>query len=215
VQSIDDCPASFSRPMALFALCLNDMLDDDVRQELLMPFVTRLGGSADTPEIELKRAELILRRTAADVLAPALARAGFPELAERCRSFKTRNELIDVARALRGDARSSVHPLLIAACDSAADGAQQWVAQRPAEVVRCASHVIGEIASVAGDGVPRAGRDRAVAKIYRQAAEILDAALKIGKRAEATGMEVVASRMDKAKQNGGRARSLAFGCDPL
>ena len=82
VQSIDDCPASFSRPMALFALCLNDMLDDDLRQELLMPFVTRLAGSADTPEIELKRAELLLQRTAANVLAPALARAGFPELAE-------------------------------------------------------------------------------------------------------------------------------------
>jgi hypothetical protein len=215
VQSIDDCPASFSRPMALFALCLNDMLDDDLRQELLIPFVARLGNSADTPEVELKRAELILQRTAANVLAPALARAGFSELAEQCRAFKTRNELIEVARSLRGDSRSSVHPLLIAACDSAADGAQQWIAQRPAEVVRCASHVIGEVASVIGDSVPRAGRERAVAKVYRQAAEILDAALKIGKQAETTGMDVVAGRMDKAKQNSGRARSLAFGCDPL
>jgi hypothetical protein len=191
------------------------MLDDEQRQDLLMPFVTRLGGSADAPEIELKRAELILQRAAANVLAPALARAGFPELAEQCRSFKTRSELIDVARSLRGQSRNGVHPLLIAACDSAADGAQQWLAQRPAEVVRCASHVIGEIASVVGDSVPRAGRERAIAKVYRQAAEILDAALKIGKQAEAAGMEVVATRMDKAKQNGGRARSLAFGCDPL
>jgi hypothetical protein len=215
VQSIDDCPASFSRPMALFALCLNDMLDDDLRQELLIPFVTRLGGSADTPEVELKRAELILQRTAANVLAPALARAGFPELAEQCRAFKTRNELIEVARSLRGDSRSSVHPLLIAACDSAADGAQQWLAQRPAEVVRCASHVVGEIASVIGDSVPRTGRERAVAKVYRQAAEILDAALKIGKQAETTGMDVVAGRMEKARQNSGRVRSLSFGCDPL
>src|SRR5262245_31599953 len=31
-----DLPASFSRPIALFALCLNDTLDDALRQELLM-----------------------------------------------------------------------------------------------------------------------------------------------------------------------------------
>src|SRR5262245_45512773 len=28
-----DLPASFSRPIALFALCLNDTLDDELRQE--------------------------------------------------------------------------------------------------------------------------------------------------------------------------------------
>ena len=118
-------------------------------------------------------------------------------------------------RSLRNECAPGVHPLLIAACDSAADGAQQWLARRPAEVVRCASHVIGEIASIAGDGVPHAGRERAMAKVYRQAAEILDAALKIGKQADPADMETVASRMDKARQNGGRARALAFGCDPL
>ena len=38
-----DLPASFSRPIAMFALCLNDTLGDELRQELLMPFVTRLA----------------------------------------------------------------------------------------------------------------------------------------------------------------------------
>ena len=56
VQSIDDCPSSFSRPMGLFAMCLNDVLDDDLRQQLLMRFVTRLAGSADA------RAESTARR---------------------------------------------------------------------------------------------------------------------------------------------------------
>src|SRR5262249_23088261 len=56
-----DVLAFFSRPIALFALCLNDTLDDALRQELLMPFVTRLAGSADTPKIEMTRAELVLR----------------------------------------------------------------------------------------------------------------------------------------------------------
>jgi hypothetical protein len=215
VQSIDDCPASFSRPMALFALCLNDMLDDDLRQELLMPFVTRLGGSADTPEVELKRAELILRRTAAEVLAPALERDGHRELAERCRAFKTPGELIDVARSLRRESGAIVHLLLVAACDSAADAAQQLMSRRSAEVVRCASHVIGEIASMAGDGIAHSGRERAMAKTHRQAAAILDAALRIGRQADAAGMDAVAERMDKAKQSAGRGRALAFGCDPL
>ena len=215
VQSIDDCPVSFSRPMALFALCLNDMLDDDLRQELLMPFVMRLGGSADSSEIELKRAELVLRRTAVNVLAPALAEAGLSGAAERCRAFKTHGELIDGLRSLRNDCSPGVHPLLIAACDSAADAAQQAIAHRPAEVVRCASHVIGEIASVIADGVPHAGRARAMAKVYRQAAEILAAALAIGNQSEPAAAAAVASRMDDAKRHGGRARVLALGCDPL
>ena len=34
VQSVDDCPSSFSRPMSLFAMCLNDALDDELRQEV-------------------------------------------------------------------------------------------------------------------------------------------------------------------------------------
>src|SRR5499426_4127338 len=59
VRRIDDCPASFSRPLALYAMCLNDIvLDDTLRQELLLPFVTRLAGSADTPEIDLQRVAL-------------------------------------------------------------------------------------------------------------------------------------------------------------
>jgi hypothetical protein len=125
VHSIDDCPASFSRPIAMFALCLNDLLEDALRQELLVPFVTRLDGTADTPKVEMARAEVMLRRTAADILAPALARAGFDELAEQCRSIAAPDELIEVARRLRGYTAPGVHLSLVAASASAADAVHQ------------------------------------------------------------------------------------------
>src|SRR5262252_8742627 len=56
VYCVKDLPASFSRPISMLALCLNDTLEDDLRQELLMPFVARLGSCADTPSVEMERA---------------------------------------------------------------------------------------------------------------------------------------------------------------
>jgi hypothetical protein len=133
VHSIDDCPASFSRPIAMFALCLNDLLEDAPRQELLMPFVTRLDGTADAPKVEMARAELMLRRTSSDILAPALARAGFDELAAQCHTLSAPDDLIAIARRLRRLSVPGVHQLLIAACDAAADAAQQWLSGRRAK----------------------------------------------------------------------------------
>src|SRR5262245_54324703 len=109
VYCVKDLPASFSRPISMLALCLNDTLDDELRQELLMPFVARLGGSSDAPEVEMARAELMLQRTAAEILAPALARAGYVELAERCRSLGTPTELVEIARCLRNADASVLH----------------------------------------------------------------------------------------------------------
>src|SRR5215475_14795915 len=64
VLRIDDCPLSFSRPLALYAMCLNEIvLDDTMRQQLLLPFVTRLAGSADTADVDMHRVALILQRT--------------------------------------------------------------------------------------------------------------------------------------------------------
>lgn len=200
VHSIDDCPASFSRPIAMFALCLNDLLEDAPRQKLLIPFVTRLDGTADTPKVEAARAEMMLRRTVADILAPALVRAGFGDLAKRCRAMARSDELIEVARFLRCRTAPGVHLLLVAACDSAADAAHQSASGRPSEVVRCLAHVVGDVAAVIADGVPAAARDCATAKVFRQAAAILDAALKIGNKADAVGTQAVVRRMEAAKR---------------
>src|SRR3974377_815838 len=45
VYSVRDLPASFSRPIAMLALCLNDTMGDELRQELLAPFVPPVCGS--------------------------------------------------------------------------------------------------------------------------------------------------------------------------
>jgi hypothetical protein len=58
--------------------------------------------------------------------------------------------------------------------------------------VFCTFSAIREVASLEGD--------RLVERVYRQAAAILDAAIAIGKQADATGMDVVAKRMTAAKQ---------------
>ena len=101
VYCVKDLPTSFSRPISMLALCLNDTLEDDLRQELLTPFVTRLAGSVDTPKVEMTRAELMLQRTVAEIVSPALARAGYVELADRCRSVRTPTELVEIARRMR------------------------------------------------------------------------------------------------------------------
>src|SRR5258708_11381414 len=73
VRSIEDCPASFSRPAAAYALFLNDLIENDaLRARALMPFVTRLEGSADKSETEKARTELIVLRTPTPLLAPPL-----------------------------------------------------------------------------------------------------------------------------------------------
>jgi len=187
-------PASFSRPIAMLALCLNDTLEDDLRQELLVPFVARLGGTADTPAIEMRRAELMLERTVADILAPALARAGYAEFAARCRSLRAPTELVAIARGLRNCNSAALHRSLISALDHAADAGRQWLSGLPPEVVFCTFSALREIASLESD--PDAQ------KVYRQAAAILDAALAIGNQAVSTGTTVLATRMDAAKRAG-------------
>jgi len=205
VYCVKDLPASFSRPISMLALCLNDTLDDTLRQELLLPFVTRLGGSADTPQVEMTRAELILDRTVNEVLAPALARAGHAELAERYRARNTPTELVAVAKRMRQDfmqqdfmqqdrtKSAALREPLVAAVEHAADAGRQWLAGLPTEVVFCAFSAMREIAALE--------RERSLEKVYRRAVTILDAALEVGNRAGAIGGDVVAQRMQVAKEN--------------
>jgi hypothetical protein len=196
VYCVKDLPASFSRPIAMLALCLNDTLEDDLRQELLRPFVTRLAGSADAPKIEMTRAELMLQRTVTEILAPALARAGLADVAERCRAVRTPTELVEVARRLRDCAGCGLHQSLISALEHAADAGRQWLAGLPTEVVFCTFSALRDIAAL----------DRDPIGVYRQAAAILAAATEIGNRADADDMPVVAQRMHAAKRTTVAAR---------
>jgi hypothetical protein len=193
VYCVKDMPAGFSRPIAMLALCLNDTLEDELRQELLVPFVPRLGGTADTPAIEMLRAELMLKRTVAEMMAPALARAGFGALADRCRALGSPVQLVEIARCLRNADGAARHASLVSAVEHAADAGRQWLSGLPTEVVFCTFSAMRELASI--------DNDRFVEAVYRRAAAILDAALDIGNRAEDYGDEVVARRLDAAKRS--------------
>jgi hypothetical protein len=191
VYCVKDLPASFSRPIAMLALCLNDTLEDDLRQELLMPFVARLAGSADTAKVEMARAEFMLQRTLIEILAPALARAGYGELAERCSTLGSPTELVEIARSLRTTGALALHPSLISAVEHAADAGRQWLAGLPTEVVFCTFSAMREIAALEGE--------RLAERVYRRAAAILDGALAIGRHSDEIEPDVVVRRMDAAK----------------
>lgn len=201
VYCVKDLPETFSRPAAMLALCLNDTLEDDLRQELLLPFVARLAGSADAPKVEMTRAELMLERTVTEMLAPALARAGFVDLAERSRSYRTPTELAAVARHVRDCAGAVLPRALLAAFDHVADAGQQWLWGLPTEVVFCAFAAMREVAALEGTR----GREQ----VYRRAADILAAALAIGNQAPDEAVELVAHRLADAKQTAEHALAPA------
>src|SRR5262245_56324927 len=193
VYCVKDMPASFSRPIAMLALCLNDTLEDELRQELLVPFVARLGATASTAAIELLRAELMLKRTVSEIMAPAMARAGFGDLAERCRALGSPVQLVEIARLLRNSEGAARHASLVSAVEHAADAGRQWLSGLPTEVVFCTFSAMRELASI--------DDERFVEPVYRRAAEILDAALEIGNQSDVGGVEVVAKRLYAAKRS--------------
>ena len=133
------------------------------------------------------------------------------ELSDRCRSITTPQDLFYLAHAIRGEARlnSGVHLLLISACDHAADAAEQWNSSRPTEIVLSASRVVGEVAAAVSDHVPPSYRDRATADVYRQAAAILDDALKIGKQSAMTSDEMAVLRLEDAKHAAAKREQAA------
>jgi len=200
VRRIDDCPMSFSRPLALYAMCLNEIiLSDSLRQELLMPFVTRLAGSVDTPDIEMVRVALIVQQTVAAILPEALARAGYEWEAERCRSVDTIEDAVVAVKHLCGRNWYARGPHLIGLINTINLAVEDFVAHRAVDAAQYAGTAIADVAeiivSIGGDGAKRAADNT-----YRQGAAILDAALKIGRQAHILPTEVVAQRLQSVKR---------------
>jgi hypothetical protein len=87
VGAARNCPECFSRPITEFAIRLNDGMPDDLRQELLVPFIGRLAGSADQASVETARCEFIVfethRRIASRMCVDVLER---PDFAKACQS---------------------------------------------------------------------------------------------------------------------------------
>jgi len=200
VRRIDDCPASFSRPLALYAMCLNEIvLSDALRQELLMPFVTRLASSADTLETDLERVALILRRTVSEILPEAFEFAGRGREARRCRGVATIQEAVAVVKELSGQDWHGRGVHLTGLINSISMASEDYLAFRAVDAAQYAGTAIADVAEVIGS-VGGRGAAAATEKVYRQGAVILDAALKIGNRADAIAIDLVATRMETAKR---------------
>ena len=117
VSSADDCPPCFSRVLSAYAIVLNDNLTDDRRQSLLMPFVTRLAGTADSDEIEWQRFDYIMLGFVRMVL-PITLRGWQDDLAAECEAVTGYDQAISVVNKI--GARALARDLALA-CDLARD----------------------------------------------------------------------------------------------
>jgi hypothetical protein len=199
VRRIDDCPPSFSRPLALYAMCLNEIvLDDTLRQELLLPFVARLAGAADTPEVDLQRVALILQRTVAEIVPEAFDWLGRSREARRCRAVTTADEAVAVVKALLGQEWRGAR--LSGLMSSLSMATEDYLSGRAIDVAQYSGTAIADVAEIIGS-VGGRGAAKAAEAVYRRGAAILDGALKIGNKAEPIAPDVVVRRMDTVRQS--------------
>jgi hypothetical protein len=202
VRSIEDCPASFSRTAATYAMFLNDLIEnDELRRRVLMPFVTKLEGSADGPHIEKERAGLIVKRTATEILAPALSRLGFFELSEKLRAIGSISELIGLAQGPFGAVERRALPpsWMNQALSELADAAYACMRDDFVGAAKGAVIAAANVAQGMQRTSPRRGH-RALARVYHQAGDILGAALKLGKQGDAIGNAEAAERLYEVKR---------------
>jgi hypothetical protein len=209
ISSPNDCPPCFSRPLAAYALSLNDRIQDDtLRQTLLMPFVTRLGGSADTDAVEELRATHIVGAVIRRILPPALAFRGLFDVARACRSARTVEEKRTAAamtievieKIMRVEQSLSCvfdDPLLMMA-DALRDLLLYETWGRSEPMLRA-----GDLVYYADmiHGVKCAsGRSSGAQSCFIAATAILGEALDVGQKAEPVAVEIVVSRFETAKR---------------
>ena len=186
VDSADDLPNCFSRPIAQFALRLNDLMPAKLRQKYLMPFILRLADSADGPAIELQRTQLIVKRCIQNVF-PLIFIDQI--LCRRCRQANTIGKLVEIIRNVGGTeslmAKSSASTILTVLLSSSPvnEGA----------LMRAVDAAVSYVQSAAD----RANRPTAVFGI---AARMIDEALRIGRQADRDDVAAAALCLSRAKQ---------------
>jgi hypothetical protein len=189
VDSADDLPDCFSRPIAQFALRLNDVMPAKLRQKYLMPFILRLADSADEPEIELKRTQLIIRRCVQNIFPLIITDL---VVCRRCRQANTTGKLVEVIRYVAASetlmakpSASTILTVLMSNCPikTLHEGAIMRAVDAASAYVQ-----------VAAD---RANRPTAVFGI---AARMIDEALRIGKQANRADVAAAALRLSRARQ---------------
>jgi len=190
IRSSTDCPPCFSRPIAAYALGLNDAMPDAVRTQLLA-FVLRLSGSADTPEIEAARTRRLALESVRRILAPLCALAGMAEDAEACAGAPDWPTAFAAARsaAWRGGALSQAASRLRRWREGALTAAVSrtaTAAHRAGEDARCAAEVAeGAAPFIIGTWI--------------EACAILDITLAIGRQAPEIALVGARERLDAAR----------------
>ena len=194
VSSADDCPPCFSRVLSAYAIVLNDNLTDDRRQSLLMPFVTRLAGTADSDEIEWQRFDYIMLGFVRMVL-PITLRGWQDDLAAECEAVTGYDQAISVVNKIGARDRALARDLalvldLALARDLALD----------------LDLALARDLAIARDVARDPARDLALDLVLDIAAvALLEGAMKIGNQAEPIETAVVERRMEAIKS----ARVLA------
>jgi hypothetical protein len=175
-------------------------MPDDLRQELLLPFVTRLAGTADSSDIEIARMRLIALRIIRDLLPVRLRWSGLIDHARRC------EQVADLDTAVRHVAFDHGDP----------STDERTAAATAIGCVEIAGRFAADIAADAAFDVPAPTAAMAVAvviddlraaapyisdrQIFTIAASILDEAIRLGKQAEPIETALVIRRMEKMKQ---------------
>ena len=195
VHSANDCPPCFSRPIAAYAIKLNDSMPDELRQSLLMPFVTRLAGTADTREVEALRVKYMAIEGIKRILSLTCERRlKRPDLAAA-------DAYADAAAAAYADAAAAAATAAAAdayaAAYAAADAAAAADAYAYAAADAAAAAAAAAYADAAADTAAYA--DAARKEIFTIACEILDGAILLGKHTELEVCEV-APRLEAAKR---------------
>ncbi|WP_027171520.1 hypothetical protein [Methylobacterium sp. 10] len=190
IRSSLDCPPCFSRPLAAYALGLNDAMPDEQRPRL-MAFVLRLSGSADIYPIEERRMQFLALESIRRILPPLLDRAGFADLAARCDEARELDAGVSAARdaAWRGSAvaqAASQRRDWRRGALASAIGRSAAAAVRSANDARCAAEVAEGAASFT-EGV------------WDSAVTILEQALAIGRQAPDIDLVQARERLDAAR----------------
>ena len=175
-----------------------------------MRFVTRLSGSADSPDVERQRLKYIIVATVQRLVSRALDRAGLPSQAEDCRTATT----LTAAGRAAVRAKTAAYAYSIAVRDStrwavagdaadvadaaatAARAARRSAADWDRAAVAAASTVL-LAAATSGDDAAEAATP---AEIFSEAIAILDGALAIGNRATDIDAALVLERMNKIRR---------------
>ena len=190
IRSSADCPPCFSRPIAAYALGLNDAMPDEARPQL-MAFVLRLSGSADAPEIEAARTQCLALESVRRILAPLCTLAGMTGEARACADAADLPAALAAAQAAAwaGGARSQA----AAQAQRWREGAVTAAVSRTATAARMAgadARCAAEVAEGAAPFVPGT---------WAQACAILDTALAVGRQAPEIPVAGARQRLDKAR----------------